>query len=74
MFTDVKIRVSPKAMHRDLELAVKALEYQWSEEHMGSGREKWTMDHTQYMANVIDKVASIANMFYQLRDKEDTNV
>jgi len=71
MFIDVKMRISPKAMHKDLELAVKALEYQWSEENMGSGRQHWTPDHTQHMANVIDKVASIANMFYELKGKEN---
>ena len=71
MLIDVKMRISPKAMHKDLELAVKALEYQWSEENMGSGRQHWTPDHTQYMANVIDKVASIANMFYELKGKEN---
>lgn len=70
MFIDVKIRVSPSVMYDDLQLAVKALEYQWSEEHMGAGREHWTPDHTQDMANVIDKVASIANMFWELKDKE----
>ena len=64
------MRISPKAMHKDLELAVKALEYQWSEESMGAGREHWTPNHTQYMADVIDKVASIANMFWELKDKE----
>ena len=71
MFIDVKMRISPKAMHKDLELAVKALEYQLSDECMGSGRQHWTPDHTQYMANVIDKVASIANMFYELKGKEN---
>ena len=70
MFIDVKMRISPKAMHKDLELAVKALEYQWSEENMGAGREHWTPNHAQDMANIIDRVASIANMFWELKDKE----
>jgi hypothetical protein len=70
MFIEVTIRVSPSLMYDDLQLAVKALEYQWSEENMGAGKEHWTPKHAQDMANVIDRVASMATMFWQLKDKE----
>ena len=50
--------------------ALKALEYQWSMEHWGSGRERWTPDHTQHMANVIDHIASLITAFEPYKGKE----
>ena len=67
---DMKIRRSPIQTINLLEVAYKAIEYQWSMEHWGSGRERWTPDHTQHMANVIDHIASLITAFEPYKGKE----
>ena len=69
-FIDMKIRRSPIQTTNILDLALKALEYQWSMEHWGSGRERWTPDHTQHMANVIDHIANLITAFEPYKSKE----
>ena len=67
---DMKIRRSPIKTASILDVAWRALQYQWNAECWGNGREKWTPDHTQYMYNVIDEIASLMKTFEDYRSKE----
>jgi hypothetical protein len=67
---EMRIKRSPTKTVAILHHAWRALEYQWSAENMGSGIQKWTPDTAQYMANVIDDIASLLGEFEEHRGKE----
>jgi len=67
---DMKIRRSPIQTINLLEVAYKAIEYQWSMEQSGRGIERWTPDHTQYMSSRLEHIENLIADFTQYRTKE----